>query len=382
MRKRAVFLILIILVLFLSPSIYAKAEESEVYDDTVDSITESMDFSAIEDFFKEYSSGFFTEKSFKDVLKKYLSGGDVINADGFLSYIFDFGRAEIKRSVSVFIAVFAIAVLSGIFKAAAGERIREAVFLVSNASSAALIFAECANVAAEIFSFITDVNGKMQGVLPIFATLSVVSGFSAKAQALTPVCALVTQCVGIAINNLLVPLSTLIFAFSAVGFVQGESSLHKTRDCLSSIVKWGLGAVVAVFSLYMGVCGLSGAVKDGAALRALKFSVGTSVPVVGGFAKEGVELMITAGGAVKNCVGSLFVLAVVFVFLKPLLRLVILSLSLRLLRVFASPFCESGFADTVSGFQSAISVLVAVLISVLVVFLFIAYCLLFMCGGA
>lgn len=382
MRKRAVVLILIILVLFVTPSVYAKAEESENYDDTVDSVTESIDFSAIEDFFDKYSSGFFTEKSFKSALKKYLSGGEVINADGFLSYLFDFGSAEIKRSVSAFIVVFAIAVLSGVFKAAAGDRIKEAVFLVTNASAAALIFAECANVSAEIFSFITDVNEKMQGVLPIFATLSVVSGFSAKAQALTPVCALVTQCIGFAISNVLVPLSTMIFAFSAVGFVQGENSLLKTRDCLSSIVKWGLGVVVAVFSLYMGVCGLSGAVKDGAALRALKFSVGTSVPVVGGFAKEGVELMITAGGAVKSCVGSLFVLAVVFVFLKPLLRLAILSLSLRLLRVFASPFCESGLTDTVSGFQSAISVLVAVLISVLIVFLFVVYCLLFMHGGA
>lgn len=382
MRKMAVLFILIILVLFVSPSLYAKAEEVENYDDTVDSITESIDFSAIEDFFEEYSSSFFTEKNFKTVLKRYLSGGDVINADGIIAYLFDFGSAEVKRSISIFIAVFAIAVLSGVFKAVPGERIKDAVFLVSNASASTLIFAECASVTAEISSFITDVNEKMQGVLPIFATLSVVSGFSAKAQALTPVCALVAQCVEAGVNDLIVPLTTLIFAFSAAGFIQGSNSLHKTRDCLSSIAKWGLGAVVAVFSLYTGVCGLSGAVKDGAALRALKFSVGTSVPVVGGFAKEGVELMITAGSAVKSCVGSLFVIVVACVFLKPLLRIAILSLSLKLLRVFASPFCENGFIDTVSGFQSAISVLVAVLISVLIVFLFVVYCLLFMRGGS
>lgn len=381
-RRRYIYILVFLLIFFFFQTFIVYAKAGEEYDETLDSVLESIDFSDIENFFDEYLSEAFDGTSFIDVLNKYISNEDVVDAGGFLNYYIKTNRDRFKSAISVFVAVFCIAVLSSVFKSTADTGTKDIIFLVCNISSSVLIFAECSVVIADSFSFLSDINTKMQGVLPLFTTLSTISGYSVKARALTPVCALVTQAVAFLLKYLLMPLAVIVFVLASLGFVQDGQSLSKTRDFLSSVIKWGLGICATVFSLYLTISGIGGAVKDGVALRTLKYSVGGSIPVVGSFAKESVELIITAGTAVKSYAGTLFLVILSLTFLKPLLMLLFFSLALKLLRIFISPFGAIGFYDLIDGFQGAFSLVIAIVVAIFVIFIFVSHCLLFLGVGA
>lgn len=115
--------------------------------------------------------------------------------------------------------------------------------------------------------------------------------------------------------------------------------MHKL---IKSAVKWITGAV---FTIYFGIVALQGLSMGGAdslALRAAKYTLDKSVPIVGGVASGTLETVIGSAVLIKNAVGAAAMLIVVGVALSPLLQIACAGFACKIVAALCAPLSGDG----------------------------------------
>ena len=104
-----------------------------------------------------------------------------------------------------------------------------------------------------------------------------------------------------------------------------------------SINKWLIGLTLGLFTLFLTVQGIASSQYDGLSLRAIKYLVSGSVPIVGGFLSGGVDLVLAGSALIKNAIGSFAVFLLLGALLRPVLLFAVFQLFLRLSAAVTEP---------------------------------------------
>lgn len=381
----------VILVLFavcIVPQRYANAatdssDACENYEDVIDSLIDSLDFGAAEELYSGFADEVTNPTSFKSEVLNLIRGGENRNFGDILSCFGTLFAGNVKELLPTMLIVLVVAIISGIFSSLDlnTKGVKDAVFLACYAVGSSIVFAETAKLAAKSLSFISDICGAMQSVYPLFATVSCLCGENNKVKILTPICAFITQGVNISVERVLIPAVLGICALSSVAALSERSSVALTRDSIIDVFKWVIGLAVSLLSVFTAVSGVGGAARDGISLRTLKYTVGNTVPIIGGFAKEGVEVVVLAAQVIKSGVGAVFLSVLAVIFASMVIRLLCYSLMLSALNTLCSSFAERRYCDMIVGYKKTVSLIVVVFVAVTILFFTTCYTLLFLQVG-
>ena len=120
---------------------------------------------------------------------------------------------------------------------------------------------------------------------------------------------------------------TILFFISKLS---KDVKIVKFAEFFTSFIKWILGIAITVFSIFLSIQGLSSATFDGISIKAVKYAISNSIPLVGGFLKDGFDLMVAGSVLIKNSIGIGVVLLVIFTIISPIIYMIIYSLVLKL----------------------------------------------------
>ena len=123
------------------------------------------------------------------------------------------------------------------------------------------------------------------------------------------------------INSLLVPLLYGYIAASAAQAAAGTDGLKRLADLLKWAVTTALTVVMMVFVGYLTASGVVAGTADEATVKAAKFAISGSIPVVGGILSDAAETMLASAGVLRGTVGVFGMLTVLSICLVPLLEL-------------------------------------------------------------
>jgi stage III sporulation protein AE len=131
--------------------------------------------------------------------------------------------------------------------------------------------------------------------------------------------------------------------------------------------------------MFMSIQGMTAGMYDGITLRVTKYAIGNSVPIVGGFLRDGVDLFLAAGLLVKNALGLFGVVFIVGIFLSPIVELITFMFFLKLSAGLIEPFTDSKISDYMFSIAKNLNYVLA---SVLVVcFMYLVTIILIICAG-
>lgn len=381
----------IILVLFavcIVPQSYVNAatdsaDSSENYEDVIDNLIDSLDFGGAEELYSAFADEIVNPTSFKNEVLNLIRGSESRDFGDVLSCLGVLLSGNMKEIMPSMLIVLVIAIISGVFSSfdLNTKGVKDAVFLACYAVGSSIVFSETAKLAARSLSFISDICGVMQSVYPLFATVSCLCGENNKVKILTPICAFITQGVNISAERILIPAVLGVCALSSVASLSERSSVALTRDSIIDVFKWVIGIAVSLLSVFTAVSGVGGVVRDGISLKTLKYAVGNTVPIIGGFAKEGVEVVVSAAQVIKSGVGAVFLSVLAVVFASMLIRLLCYSLMLSVLNALCSSFAERRYCDMIVGYKKTVSLIVVVFVAVTILFFTTCYTLLFLQVG-
>ena len=179
----------------------------------------------------------------------------------------------------------------------------------------------------------------------------------------------------------------MIKAFMYIGILTIISNmsiqikLTKLIDIFRQAMFWVLGFLLTVFAGLTTLSGIGAAVTAGSGLRAIKYTVGHSVPLVGGFLADSAEVIMASAKIFKSAFGTGGIIIVFTLCAVPVLKLFFVGMILRFSAGLTEPFCDANMCDTIYQVGQCVIHIMVSLILVTVMFI-LAFAVLLICGGA
>ena len=136
--------------------------------------------------------------------------------------------------------------------------------------------------------------------------------------------------------------------------------LKKAKEMIKAAISWSLKTVLTVFTTYMSITGVVSGTTDAAALKAMKVTISTVVPVVGGILSDASESVLVSAALMKNAAGIYGIFAVLSLALGPFLRIGIHYLLLKTSAFFCGLFGSKSVVSMIEDFSSALGLMLAV----------------------
>ncbi|MBR2616725.1 MAG: hypothetical protein IKC56_00615, partial [Clostridia bacterium] len=128
-----------------------------------------------------------------------------------------------------------------------------------------------------------------------------------------------------------------------------------------NVCKWLIITTLAVYSLVLGAQGITAGVHDGISYKLFKYTVGNSLPLVGGTVKDGMDMILASFLVVKNAIGMFGILLLAGIAVFTILKLVVFTWSLKLASGILQPLGEERTCGFLSKIGSVLQYYVAVL---------------------
>ncbi len=353
-KRRSVFLLivgslLVILAFYFLPAIsepiaasaFTAEEETAIEElrEEVRKLLEALDTEELEAYLEtlpQYEAG-----SIKEALESIVTGDFSLDYASLWQSVLALVWEEGKVILPAFAVIIAVALLSGILNSIRGSFLRgsmaEIIHFAAYLCVGAALLSVLISVLQAGFSAIESMQRQMEIIYPILLTLMAASGGAVSAGIYRPAVAFMSSAVCEMFSAVVLPTSVAVIVLTFIGCLSDEVKTTKLGDFFKSLNKWLIGLTLGLLGIFLTVQGISAAQYDGLSLRAAKYLVSGSVPIVGGFLSGGLDLVLAGSALIKNAVGSFAVFLLFGVILRPVLLFAAFQIFLRLSAAAAEP---------------------------------------------
>lgn len=275
-----------------------------------------------------------------------------------------------QRAVNPFSAAGVLlgVVLLYAFLEGARQTVREES--VSKVFGTVCAIAVCLALIVPISVCIKDVSDAAESVsvlmisfVPVYTGVMAASGQMAGAASYQTVVLLAAEVISLAATYLIVPLMTVSLALGLTGSAAPEMKLGTAAGFINKCCGWFMGLTATVFAGLLSLKELVGSAVDTMTGRAIKFSLGAFVPVVGSALGEAYNSVRGCLSLLKSTLGAFGILSAALIIIPPLLECVLWILCLSFCAMAAEIFSLDTAAGLFKTAQSVIKTLIGVLVT-------------------
>ena len=277
----------------------------------------------------------------KEMLASSVTGDFSLDYSSLWQSVLALVWEEGKVMLPAFAVILAVTLLCGILNSAKNGFLKstmtDIIHFAAYLSVGAVLLSVLISVLQAGFSAIGSMQRQMQIIYPILLTLMAASGGAVSAGIYRPAVAFLSSAVCEMFTAVVLPTSVVVIVLTFVGSLSDEVKTSKLGDFFKSINKWLIGLALGILGIFLTVQGITAAQYDGISLRAAKYLVSGSVPIVGGCLSGGLDLVLAGSALIKNAVGSFAVFLLFGAILRPVLLFAAFQLFLRLSAAVAEP---------------------------------------------
>ncbi len=331
--KRKIVLLLIVATAFIFFAGLGKTQtvKADALTDEINDQINDIDLSELEDFYNSLSVNDF-DFSPVDYINDLLSGKAGTNVGDLVKYALSSFFSDFITFLPLLSGVLAVSVFGVIMKSVKsdGGSACGVVYYVELLSCVLLLLPALYSIVSSSFSAVSNMAKFCEIVSPVLLTLMTASGGTVSVSIFQPAVLLLGGGMVTIVNAFILPFAVFILIFSVISGLSKEVRLGKFTEFFTSIIKWVIGLLATVFSVFLTVQGIVGAASDGLSAKAAKYAVSNSIPIVGGLIKDGFDLIRCGSVLIKNAVGLSSVVVLFFIVLTPVLKIAALSILLKL----------------------------------------------------
>lgn len=313
------------------------------------------------------------ESVYNEAVEGAMSGKLSLNPMTILNSFTDDILGEIRECARDIMILFIIAAISGVIVAVsksfdskgAGEAAFFACFTLMSAA-AVRCFTTALAYGTDVTRSMTDFITKLS---PLLMLMIATSGGTASAAAFQPVMSGAVYVVSIVIDKCLVPLAAFGAVLSVAGNISGDVQLTQFIKLVKSVAKWIMAAVITIFTAINAIYGLSSPSLDAVGGKAVKFAVGSLVPVVGGFLSDTLETVVSGTRLMKNSVGTAGIIAICAICIVPVIKIGVIQLMLKITSAIAEPLTDKRISAMMWEVSEAVTMVFAIVTMVAVLFI-------------
>lgn len=188
---------------------------------------------------------------------------------------------------------------------------------------------------------ITGMIDFMMAMVPLLFTLLASMGNVVTVSVTHPLVVFMVHTVGTLVHTVVFPLLFFSAVLHLVSAMTDKYKLSQLANLLRMISMGLLGVLLTVFLGVISVKGIAGSVADGVTLRTAKYLTGNFVPVIGKVFADATDTVISASILVKNSVGLVGVVIILFLCAFPAIKILVLALIYNLAAAVMQPLGDT-----------------------------------------
>ncbi len=308
-----------------------------------------------------------------------------LSAQNIFSSLLSGFTQSIRNPLKIFASVISIIILSALVEGiniSFKESSKKHFLSICSVLCIALVLIKpIIEVISYISSAIQATSNFMLSYIPVCVTLMLAAGqsFSAASFNLTMLAAL--EAISQLCSCVIVPLINAFFALSIVASISPSIGLHNLASMFASISKWLLGIVTTIFVALLSIQNIVASAADSMGNRAAKFVFSSFVPLVGGTLSEAISSIQSCIKLLKSGVGAFAIIAVAVMFIPALMQCTAWLLTVNLSKYISEILNIQGVSTLLSSISKIISVLLAVAISCISIFVVSTFMILVIGGN-
>lgn len=340
-----IFLLVIVLFLFSGGPVraYAASAEEEAameeLEEKIEELLSSLDTEELQKYLDSLSD--FEGTSVKEKILSMITGDFALDYSSFSEAIVSLIMEEWQTFLAAFAVILAVALLCGVLNSVKNgflhSTMSDIINFVGYISVGAVVLSCLLGVINGGFAAVTAMKKQMDVVYPLLLTLMAASGGTVSAQVYRPAVAFMSSGIGELFASVVMPVAVVVIVLAFIGNLSPDVRTEKLGDLFKSVSKWLIGFTLGLFSLFLTVQGITSAQYDGMSLRAAKYVISGSVPIVGGFLSGGVEVVLAGSALIKNALGSFAVFLLFGTLLRPVVLYAAFQIFLRLSAAATEP---------------------------------------------
>lgn len=313
------------------------------------------------------------EDEYNQNVRDIVSGDFSLNPISLLNSIKNMFIEEITTNKTLILNIIMIAAVSGILN------IIQSSF--GNGGSSDAAFFSCFTLTAisvsqllsSVIGYGADVIKHLTGfvtkICPVITILLVSCGKVASASSFYPVLSSAIYIVSFIIDKFIVPLIYLSAILGIVNNISERIQLKNLCNLIKTFSKWILTGILTIFTGINAIYGFSVPVLDAVSLKALKFTVGSCVPVVGGLVSDTVETVLSSTKLMKNAVGTAGIISLITICFIPIIKLAVIIFMLKLASAAAEPLTDKRIANMISDIVTPVTMVFSMVVSTAMLFI-------------
>ncbi len=259
-------------------------------------------------------------------MKGLLNGGEIgggIDEESFFASALSKLRDAVAAPYEYFLSLISLCVLLAVLSLISESFGGQVPTLLSSVITSLTVFSHTYKVFAACASAIGSITRYVHTMLPIMSSIYIAGGNTGASIAQSSVMLIFTSFLSYIASELLLPLLSVIFAFSLLSSLGGGLDTSGIAKQVKGAFSFVLGATVFALSLFLTYKSDLAMAADSVSMKTVKFAMGSFVPVIGSASGEALR---TVGGSlmlIKSTVGTLALCGLLLIVLPPIAELLL-----------------------------------------------------------
>lgn len=358
---------IVLFALIIGSTLFFSFSETVFADDLSDSIEKNLDdvdLAELDDFYNRISGG----GSLLENIRKLIKGEYEFDYNGVTEYVKQLLLSKVEDYLPTVINIILIAIVYSVFNFIKGKYLSSEIDNILNVVCYFAILLVILSVLTNLFTNIKNTIYSLRELCeimsPIILTLMIASGGGTSAALYKPALVFLSGGITEIVSAVLLPLVGIMIIVSCFSEVSGNIRINKFNQLFSSILKWSIGIIISLYGVFLSVKGISAAAYDGISVKAAKYAVSNSVPLIGGFIKDSLDLVVAGSVIIKNAVGISVIICIFIIVLSPLIDIICFSLLLKLSAAITDTLGNTKLTNFISNVSKSVSYLSTCLLTV------------------
>lgn len=295
------------------------------------------------------------------------SGALGLSVGGVLDWLWQLFREEVTAPLRMLAALCGVALLCAVTEAlrdsSGSSQAVNAFGIVGVLAGAGMMCAYVTQCVVRTGETLQAGGAFLLTFVPVFAGIMAVTGQLSTATAFNAVVLVASQVFSQLMITVLMPMTSSILGISVAGAVNPDLNIERVAELVKKIIIWAMGLLITVFVGLLSIQSFVTSSADSLTMKATKFAVSSSVPIVGGAVSDALGTVKGSLGLLKSSTGTFGIVAAVALLVPNLLSVLCYKIALAAAAAVSELFGVKPLAALARSGESVMTIIFAMLFS-------------------
>lgn len=357
------------------------------YETIIEEQLNSMDLSELEGIMTDAvgQSGLFDDLTVSGIINDLINGNALFDSERIIDNLMDLFLMEVKASIFLGCQILAICIVTGILTSFSNTFGSKTVSSLGTMVCSIVIIALCIGNFYQTYEYCQDtmntMTSSMEILLPIMIPLLISMGGISSGSIMDPVIIGAVTGFNFIMQHVVLPLVFLSAIFVLINSITEKDYVKKLAVFIRKGAIFITGFIITVFTGITAIQGIVTKSADGILINTARFSLDNFVPIVGGFAADSLEMVISCIGLIKNAIGIIGIVIIISLMVIPVIKLLSIAAIYKVIAIAAEPISTKNISDSLGEIGNAAITMTVVLSTGAMMFLIFITILMGMGGG-